>query len=87
MSGWNFDVSQMPKGGITEAQRLVGPKGKERLVPVYHAPKIIAASKCGKVTVTKWLHEQNRWEMFHDGEQPVAWQLWPEHPTAGSGQC
>ena len=79
---WNFDISQAPKGGLTEAKVLVGPKGKERLVQSYHAPRLIVATKCGKVTTTKWLHESERWEMLAQGEQPVAWMPWPKHPNA-----
>ena len=82
MSTWNFDISQAPKGGLTEARFLRGPKGKERLVQDYHAPRIIAAGNGGVVTSSKWLPDAGRWEMFTKDAPPIAWQPWPEHPHA-----
>lgn len=82
MMTWNFDISQAPKGGFTEAKAPTGPRGKERLVRTYHAPKIIAAGNNGVVTISKWLHEAERWEMFTKGTPPLAWQPWPSHPHA-----
>lgn len=82
MSGtWEFDISAAPKGGFTEGMVLKGPKGKERLVQTYHAPVLIVATKCGKVTTTKWLHEEGRWQMLAAGEDFIAWQPWPTHPN------
>lgn len=82
MSGtWDFDISAAPKGGFTEGMVLKGPKGKERLVQTYHAPVLIVATKCGKVTTTKWLHEEGRWQMLAAGEDFIAWQPWPTHPN------
>lgn len=78
---WNFDISQAPKGGMSK--RTVVRDGKSVVVKEYHGPILIAASKCGKVTVSRWLHEAERWEMFEKGEQPIAWMPWPTHPSAG----
>lgn len=41
---------------------------------------VILASKCGKVIRSRWLLEPERWEGFNKGENPVAWQHWPEYP-------
>lgn len=85
MSGtWEFDISAAPKGGFTEGMVLKGPKGKERLVQTYHAPVLIVATKCGKVTTTKWLHEEGRWQMLAAGEDFIAWQPWPTHPEGAA---
>lgn len=80
---WNFDMSEAPRGFWTEAKVLSGPKGKERLVRTYHAPKLIVASRDGKtVTVSKWLPDTERWEMFTQGNPPAAWRPWPVSPFA-----
>ena len=44
--------------------------------------KVILASKCGKVLVSRWVEKEQRWNAFAAKEQPVAWQPWPEHPSA-----
>lgn len=47
---------------------------------------VILASKCGKVTRSRWIADEQRWQMLGAGEQPVAWMLWPIHPTAAKGE-
>lgn len=42
--------------------------------------KVILATKCGKVTASRWLENDGRWLMLATGERPVAWQEWPEYP-------
>lgn len=53
--------------------------------------KLLLASKCGKVTASRWLppeergpgrhpREIGRWQMFDTHEDPVAWMLFPTHP-------
>jgi hypothetical protein len=44
--------------------------------------KVILASKCGKVIRSNWIEKEQRWNSFAAKEQPIAWQLWPEHPSA-----
>lgn len=49
------------------------------------APKnrtIIAASKCKKVIVSRWIEEGQRWNMFSKDHPPIAWQDYPGHPYA-----
>jgi hypothetical protein len=78
MSAWNFDVSQAPHGHTVDdfVQTAKGVRKTTRFMPV----KVILATKCGKVTVSKYLPDEDRWEMLQKGEQPIAWQLWPLHP-------
>jgi hypothetical protein len=90
MSDWNFDISQAPKGEWVEAVEKGGRSG-ERHTRRYHAPRLILASKCGKVITSRWLPVDERekrpigrWEMFSVGEEPVAWQLYPSHPHGES---
>ena len=40
--------------------------------------KIIVSTKCGKVTVSRYLPSEKRWEMLGKDEQPISWQPWPE---------
>lgn len=75
---WNFDMSAAPKGGLVTKTMKV--RDGERTVEVWEAPRIIAASKCGLVTTSRWLHDVERWEMFSKGGDPIAWQPWPDHP-------
>jgi hypothetical protein len=78
MSAWNFDISQAPRGHTVDdfVQTPKGVRKTTRFLPV----KVILATKCGKVTVSKYMPDEDRWEMLQKGEQPVAWQLWPLHP-------
>ena len=95
MTAWSFDMAKAPRGKV----RLV-PSGQgngTRKVP--ERVDIIAASACGIVTLTRWLDEQRRWDMFTREAPPIAWmpvtgmstevvdgkerQVLPKHPTAG----
>ena len=58
------------KAGITE-------------VEVFQPARLILATKCGKVTSSQYLPKENRWEALAKSESPIAWQAWPEHPSAG----
>ncbi len=77
---WNFDMTAAPKGTTEQRQR----KGKDGEVVIYtqFVPvRILAAASDGKtVTVSNWLHEHARWNMFTKDHPPIAWQPWPEHP-------
>jgi len=44
--------------------------------------KIIAAGSGGVVTVSRWIADQKRWNMFALSTPPIAWQPWPSHPEA-----
>lgn len=87
---WNFDISQAPKG-YTFTETRKGKDGKEYPVQVFRAQKIIAASKCGVVTASRWipLNERGdggRWEGFTKDGPPIAWHPWPSHPYAEGRQ-
>lgn len=68
MAAWNHDISKAPRGSI----RIV-PSGKAGTRKVMQPTEIIAASKCGVVTVSYWVDAEKRWNMFVAGEQPIAW--------------
>lgn len=40
------------------------------------------ATKCGKLSVTRWSEKRSAWEGLADREQPIAWQAYvmPTHP-------
>jgi hypothetical protein len=81
-TAWNFNMDQAPRGEEREVSRTVG---KHRIVSVKleHVPApIIAAGACGVVTVSRWLPEEERWNMFTKASPPVAWMPWPTHPGA-----
>lgn len=82
MADWNYDINQAPRGRIVD-QTVTDKHGKTKTVGRFERDVIIAASKCGKVTSSYFIPEQNRWCMFAEGELPIAWQPWPEHPHAG----
>lgn len=53
------------------------------------APKdqpIIAAGNKGIVTLARWIEKEGRWSMFTKAVPPLAWQPWPQHPTAGEAK-
>lgn len=66
---WNHDMTRAPRGKV----RLVATgKGKAtRKVP--EPVTIIAASACGVVTLTRWLDNERRWNMFTLDAPPIAW--------------
>ena len=79
MTGWNFDISQAPRGKTVETvvQTAKGPRGQSRFVP----DRVILATKCGKVTLSHYIPDEDRWMMLGKGEQPDAWFAWPTHPS------
>ena len=84
MSGWNFDISQAPRGSFRQVERTIG---KNTVTVDEHVPaKIIAAGNEGVVTTSHWLPDQERWVMFSKSTPPLAWMLWPDHPHADEVQ-
>lgn len=79
---WNFDISAAPRGRIVQQTRKV--KGEDVTGDVFQPDRVILATKCGQVTTSRYLPKEDRWEGLATGEQPLAWQLWPEHPEAAS---
>lgn len=82
MTDWNFDIEAAPKG-YSEQRTRKGKDGTDVDYTHYVSVKIIAAASDGKsVTVSNWLPEQGRWNMFGKDSPPIAWMPWPEHPGA-----
>jgi hypothetical protein len=75
---WNFDISQAPRGNTVSFtfETAKGPREVSRFIP----ERVILATKCDKVTLSKFIPDENRWEMLGKGEEPVAWMPWPTHP-------
>ena len=76
---WNFNIDEAPKGKY-ETKTAVDKNGKEKTKTTFLHDKIIAAGKCGVVTVSYWNDPQQRWNMFGTKEAPMAWKPWPTHP-------
>lgn len=77
---WDFDISRAPKGNMVT--RYVATKDGKKPFEAFEADHVILATKCGKVTVSYWIPDESRWCMLSKGEEPVAWQRWPDHPDA-----
>lgn len=89
MTDWNYDLSAAPRGEYIE-ETLPGRSGSVRRITKYVAPRVILASKCGKVITSRWLppeesekRPKGRWEFFSADEEPLAWQPYPVHPMDG----
>ena len=86
--GWNFDIDAAPKGDEKRVSgKVAGTRAYERSVHVRE--KIFAAGNGGVVTVSSWIPEQGRWNMFTKAVPPMAWRPFeegapmPRHPLAG----
>lgn len=79
MTMWSYDISAAPRGKMVT--QTVTVKGEERVRDVFVPAKVILATKCGKVTLSHYIPDEDRWLMLASGEHPVAWQAWPEHPS------
>lgn len=79
---WNFDMSSAPKGQSEQRQRK-DKDGGHVIYSQFVPAKILAAASDGKtVTVSNWIPDQARWNMFAKEAPPIAWMPWPEHPEA-----
>ena len=67
---WHTDMSKAPRGHYVVKSAGQGGKADRR---VFEPQMIMAAGKCGVVTVSYYIPDQKRWSMFAAGEQPVAW--------------
>lgn len=77
---WNFNMDEAPRGTFRDVVKTVG---KNTVMSVVHDPDlIIAAGSGGIVTLSKWLPDQGRWNMFTKDVPPLAWMPWPTHPEA-----
>jgi hypothetical protein len=82
---WSFDIAAAPKGKFVTQQRNFVKGARD--IEVFEPDRVILATKCGTVTVSRWLPPQpdrpeGRWEMLATGEQPIAWMAFPTHPHA-----
>ena len=68
MTGWNHDISKAPRGHYD-----VVPSGGTSTRKVFRPERIITAGADGQVAVAYWMPDQQRWNMFARGEQPIAW--------------
>ena len=86
MTDWNFDMAQAPKGR-TEMRVRKGRDGSETEFAHFVPDRIIAASVDGRtVTLSWWLPDQGRWNMFNKETPPIAWAVWPDHPNTEDAQ-
>jgi hypothetical protein len=76
--GWNFDIASAPRGKTVS--KTVNTNDGVKTFEVFERQEVILASKCGKVTLSYWIPDQERWCMFKKGEEPIAWTPWPAHP-------
>jgi hypothetical protein len=82
MGEWNFDMSAAPRGQ-TELRTRKGRDGSDIEYTRHVSPKIIAAAADGEtVTVSHWIPDAERWNMFAKEHPPIAWMPWPAHPGA-----
>ena len=76
-SAWNFTPA--PRTTIATEYRTI--KGKTFAADVTKDVFVIAAlPNCDRVGKTRWLPREDRWEGMAKGQEPVAWQPWPEYP-------
>jgi len=85
--GWNFDISAAPKGGERVISgSIAGSRKYERRVHVKE--KVFTAGTGGVVTVSYWIKDHERWNMFTKAVPPMAWRPYeegaplPRHPLA-----
>ena len=86
--GWDFDIGAAPTGAEKLISgRVAGSREYERRLHVRE--RIFAAGNGGVVTVSYWIPEQGRWNMFTKAVPPMAWRPYeegaplPRHPLAG----
>lgn len=84
MTEWNHDIAAAPRGAYVIKNRKFGKSHAD--TKVFEPDRVILATKCGQVMVSQYLPDEKRWEGLAVGEQPVAWQAWPHHPTVGTGE-
>lgn len=96
---WSFDMAKAPRGSYDVIP--AGPKASGAR-KVFRPDTVILASACGVVTVSHYLPEERRWNMFTRDVGPIAWmpitgmltetvggkpkQVLPAHPTLAEGR-
>ena len=76
-SAWNFTPA--PRSTFETVTRTLKDKTVE-VTTVCDVYVIAALPSCDKVGKTRWLPQEERWEGMTRGQEPVAWQPWPEYP-------
>ena len=75
---WSRDITIAPRGKTVAQERTI--KDKTITVNVFQPERVILATKCNQVIQSRYLPDPKRWEGLANGEEPVAWMAWPEHP-------
>lgn len=75
---WNFNMDEAPRGELKVITRRIGKN--EVAFQQYVGEQIIAAGSEGVVTLSRWLADEGRWNMFTKDVPPIAWQPRPAHP-------
>ncbi|MEH3108926.1 MAG: hypothetical protein PGN22_02345 [Agrobacterium cavarae] len=81
---WNTDITAAPRGKMVPT--TVKTKDGFKQSETYQREIIIAASRCGVVTKSYWIPDQERWCMFSKDSPPDAWMPWPENPFTNTLQ-
>ncbi|MBN7764096.1 hypothetical protein JYP52_23445 [Nitratireductor aquibiodomus] len=76
---WCFDMHSAPKGEVVQRETIRN--GTVTTVETYKPCRIIVAGRCGVVTMSKWIPDEDRWEMFTQDSPPIAWAHWPSSPV------
>jgi hypothetical protein len=79
-SVWNYDMASAPRGEAVTSSRT-GKDGPYEVTSFKHV-KLFALGSSGTVAVSKWLPDEQRWEMFTKDCPPIAWMPWPTAPVA-----
>ena len=77
-------MNNAPKGGFETVTKKVN--GASVTSRAFVPAMLYTASQCGKVIVSHWMPDQDRWHMYSKGETPIGWMLFledlpaPKHP-------
>ena len=78
---WNTNIDEAPRGYTSQVERI-GSKGKTYTVDQFAPDVIMLSTKCKQVIQSRWIPETDkalgRWLGLATGEQPEAWQFWPD---------
>ena len=82
---WNFDISSAPRGRHETRVRTV--KAEKQEYDVFIPERVlIAHPRDGLVYASYWIEPnkfctKGRWAGWREGDEPLAWQPYPEHPN------
>lgn len=77
---WSTDIAKAPRGHY-DLQGRKAKGGSTAEHRIFHPAPVWLATRCGKVTLSRYLPEEHRWEMLAHGEQPVAWHAFDASDT------